>query len=143
MSRTNIKEIAKALNLSISTVSRALRDSYEISSKTKAKVLEYAEKVNYKPDPIAQSLKDKNSHNICVIVPEMANMFFSQVIDGIDRAAYEKGYNVFVFQTYESIEREKLGIEFGLERRVCGFIVSVSGATSVCEKITHETKHNF
>ena len=101
MSRSTIKEIAKALNLSISSVSRALRDSYEIGEETKKKVIEYAQSVNYRPNPIALGLKEKRSHSICVIVPEIANNFFSEVINGIDRAASAKGYNVFIFQSHE------------------------------------------
>ncbi len=71
-----IKDIAKALGLSTSTVSRALRDSYEISSETKKIVIEYAEKLNYRPNPIALSLKERKSHSIGVIVCEIAKRFF-------------------------------------------------------------------
>src|SRR4030081_1020509 len=78
-----IKDIAKALNLSTSTVSRALRGSYEISQETKSLVLEYAEKINYRPNPIALSLKERRSHSIGVVVSEIANNFFSQAINGI------------------------------------------------------------
>ncbi|HAQ37891.1 MAG TPA: LacI family transcriptional regulator [Saprospirales bacterium] len=129
MIRTTIKEIAKALNISVSTVSRALRDSHEISEETKIKVLKYAKKVNYTPDPLAQALKAHQSHSICVIVPEIANYFFSEVINGIDTAAYTMGYNVFVFQSFEDYRREIQSIEYGMNRRVDGFIISLSGTT--------------
>ena len=72
-----IKDIAKALGLSTSTVSRALRGGYEISADTKKLVLEYAEKINYHPNPIALSLKERRSHSIGVVVCEVANNFFS------------------------------------------------------------------
>ncbi len=129
MSKITLKEIGKALNLSVSTVSRALRDSYEIGEKTKERVLEYAKSVHYRPNPIAQSLKVNKSHSICVIIPEIANNFFSEVINGIDYAAYERGYNVFIFQTHESYEREVSSIHLGMDRRVDGFIMSLSGKT--------------
>lgn len=129
MSRVTIKEIATKLGLSTSTVSRALRDSYEISEATKVRVLEYAEKVHFRPNPIALSLKENKSHSICVIVPEIANHFFSEVINGIDFTAHQRGYNVFIYQTHESYEREKQNIENGLDRRADGFIMSMSGNT--------------
>lgn len=129
MSNITIKDIARELNLSTSTVSRALRDSYEISTETKEKVLAYAKKVHYTPNPIALSLKENKSHSICVIVPEIANNFFSEVINGIDFTAYEKGYNVFIFQTHESFQREMANLESGLSRRVDGVIMSLSGTT--------------
>jgi LacI family transcriptional regulator len=129
MSRSTIKEIAQALNLSISSVSRALRDSYEIGEETKKKVLEYAQSVNYRPNPIALGLKAKRSHSICVIVPEIANNFFSEVINGIDRVASAKGYNVFIFQSHEDCAREMKCIEHGIDRHVDGFIISLSGTT--------------
>jgi LacI family transcriptional regulator len=130
MSRSTIKEIAQALNLSVSSVSRALRDSYEIAEDTKKKVLEYAQSVNYRPNPLALGLKERRSHSICVIVPEIANNFFSEVINGIDMAAYAKGYNVFVFQSHEDCAREIECIQHGLDRRVDGFIISLSGTTT-------------
>jgi LacI family transcriptional regulator len=130
MSKITIKEIAKDLGMSISTVSRALSDNYQISEATKQRVREYAEKKNYRPDPIATSLRDRKSRTICVIVPEIANTYFSQAISAIDVYSQERGYNVFVYQSMESIEREKKGIEFGLDRRADGFIISLSSETS-------------
>ena len=83
METITIKDIARALNLSTSTVSRALRDSYEISPETKKMVLEYAKKVNYKPNPIALSLQGGNSKAIGVIVPVIANNFFAVILPEI------------------------------------------------------------
>lgn len=142
MSRSTIKEIAAALGLSVSTVSRALRDSYEIGAATKNKVMAYAQSVNYRPNPIALGLKERKSHSICVIVPEIANNFFSEVINGIDSAAYAKGYNVFIFQSHEHYQREMQSIELGLDRRVDGFIISLSGTTDNYDhlKILEEEK---
>lgn len=107
-----IKDIAKALGLSTSTVSRALRDSYEISEETKQLVLNYAKEINYRPNPIALSLKEKRSRTIGVVVSEIANSFFSQTINGIESIAHNKGYNVIITQSLESYEREVGNIQF-------------------------------
>lgn len=124
-----IKDIAKALGLSTSTVSRALRDSYEISPETKKLVLEYAEKINYHPNPIALSLKERRSRSIGVIVCEIANSFFSQVINGIESIAYKNGYNVIIAQSRESLERELINLQYLTSRSVDGLIISVSTET--------------
>jgi LacI family transcriptional regulator len=124
-----IKDIAKALNLSTSTVSRALRGSYEINSETKKLVLEYAEKMNYHPNPIALSLKENRSRAIGVIVPEIANNFFSQAINGIEAVAYDRGYHVVIFQSNESYERERSNIQHLVGRKVDGVLISLSGET--------------
>lgn len=125
-----IKDIAKALGLSTSTVSRALRDSYEISPETKRIVLEYAEKINYHPNPIALSLKERRSRSIGVIVAEIANSFFSQSIDGIESIAYQNGYNVIISQSRESADREGINLNYLTSRSIDGLIVSVSTETT-------------
>lgn len=121
-----IKDIAKALNLSTSTVSRALRGSYEISAETKKQVLEYAEKINYRPNPIALSLKERRTRAIGVVVSEIANNFFSQAINGIESIAYNRGYHVIITQSHESMEREKVNVEHMASRGVDGLLVSLS-----------------
>lgn len=125
-----IKDIAKALGLSTSTVSRALRDSYEISPETKKLVLEYAQKINYHPNPIALSLKERRSRSIGVIVCEIANSFFSQVINGIESIAYNNGYNVIIAQSRESADKEQLNLQFLTSRSIDGLIISVSTETN-------------
>jgi len=127
---TTIKDIAKALGLSTSTISRALRDSYEISEETKKLVLECAEKLNYRPNPIALSLKERRSRSIGVIVCEIANNFFSQIINGIESVAYERGYNVIIAQSHESYEREVMDLQFLASRSVDGLLISVSTETN-------------
>jgi LacI family transcriptional regulator len=124
-----IKDIAIALGLSTSTVSRALRDSYEISPATKKIVLEYAEQINYRPNPIALSLKEKRSHSIGVIVCEIANSFFSQTINGIESIAYSKGYNVIISQSHESYDREVIDLNYLASRSIDGLLISVSAET--------------
>ena len=125
-----IKDIAKALGFSTSTVSRALRDSHEISPETKRLVLEYAEKINYNPNPIALSLKERRSRSIGVVVCEIANSFFSQVINGIESIAYQNGYNVIVAQSMESFDRELLNLQYLTSRSIDGLIISVSTETT-------------
>lgn len=121
-----IKDIARALNLSTSTVSRALRGSYEISAETKKAVLEYAEKINYRPNPIALSLKERRTRAIGVVVTEIANTFFSQAINGIESIAYNKGYHVIITQSHESQAREKVNVEHLAARGVDGLLISLS-----------------
>jgi LacI family transcriptional regulator len=125
-----IKDIAKALNLSTSTVSRALRGSYEISDETKKQVLEYAEKINYRPNPIALSLKERRTRAIGVVVSEIANNFFSQAINGIESIAYNRGYHVIITQSHESHEREKVNVQHMAARGVDGLLVSLSSETA-------------
>ena len=124
-----IKDIALKLNLSKSTVSRALRDSYEISEETKKLVLEYAKKINYRPNPIALSLKERRSHTIGIVVPEFSNNFFSQAIDGMESIAYSSGYNVIITQSHESYDREVINVEHMAYRSVDGLLISVSVET--------------
>jgi LacI family transcriptional regulator len=121
-----IKDIAKALNLSTSTVSRALRGSYEISPETKKLVLDFAEKINYRPNPIALSLKERRSQSIGVVVSEIANNYFSQAINGIESIAYNRGYHVIITQTHESQAREIVNVQHLASRSVDGLLISLS-----------------
>ena len=130
-----IKDIARALGLSTSTVSRALRDSYQISPETKKLVLDYAKKINYSPNPIALSLKEKRSRSIGVIVCEIANSFFSQAINGIESIAYDRGYNVIITQSHESYEREVNDLQFLASRSIDGLLISVSSETKDFEHL--------
>jgi len=125
-----IKDIARALGISTSTVSRALRDSYEISPETKQLVLDCAEKLNYRPNPIALSLKERRSRSIGVVVCEIANNFFSQVINGIESIAYDKGYNVIISQSRESYDREVIDLQYLASRSVDGLLISLSTETN-------------
>ncbi|WP_317166138.1 LacI family DNA-binding transcriptional regulator [Chitinophaga sp. Ak27] len=124
-----IKDIAQALGLSTSTVSRALRDSHEISAATKQLVLDHAAQLNYHPNPIALSLKEKKSRSIGVMVSEIANSFFSQTINGIESVANEKGYTVIISQSHESFEKEVRTLQYLASRSIDGLLISVSSAT--------------
>ncbi len=129
-SAVTIKDIARDLGLSTSTVSRALRDSHEISEATKKLVLEHAQKVHFKPNRIAQSLKEKKSLSIGVIVCEIANSYFSQIINGIESIAYNHGYTVITAQSMESAERELMNLEYLTSSSIDGLIISVSTETN-------------
>ncbi|TCC92470.1 LacI family DNA-binding transcriptional regulator [Pedobacter hiemivivus] len=125
-----LKDIANALGLSTSTVSRALRDTYEISAKTKKLVFEYAEKINYQPNPNALSLKERRTKSIGVVVSEVANHYFSQAINGIESIAYDRGYHVIITQTHESYAREKINVQHLASRSIDGLLISLSAETS-------------
>ncbi|MEX6686991.1 LacI family DNA-binding transcriptional regulator [Danxiaibacter flavus] len=124
-----IKDIAKALNLSISSVSKALRGSHEISEETKKQVHSYARKMNYKPNPIAQGLRKGKSKSIGVVVTNIDNNFFSQVINGVESVAHKKEYNVVISQTHESYDREVLAVQNFAARSIDGLIISLSAET--------------
>jgi len=130
-----IKDIARELGLSVSTVSKALSDSYEISEKTKKLVTEYAEKNNYRPNPIAKSLKQGNSKSIGIVVSTIENNFFSQVINGIESVAYSKGYNVIITQTHESYDLEVLNVKHLTFRSIDGILISLSTETNDVEHL--------
>ena len=125
-----IKDIAKALGLSTSTVSRALRDTHEISAATKKIVLAYAKEINYQPNPIALSLKERRSKSIGVVVSEVANSYFSQAINGIESIAYDRGYHVIISQTHESYDREVINVQHLASRSVDGLLISLSSQTT-------------
>lgn len=143
MEQITIKDIAKALNLSTSTVSRALRGSYEISEDTKQLVIEYAKKVKYRPNPIALSLKENKSKAIGVIVPEIANNFFSNAINGIEEVAHNRGYHVVIFQSHESFERESINVQHIFDRKCDGLLISLSGNTTDIQHIEAFRENNF
>lgn len=125
-----IKDIAKALNVSASTVSRALKDSPEISLDTRKLIQQYAREHHYKPNVLAVNLRVSRSNTIGVIVPQMVHHFFSCVLSGIEKAAAEAGFNVLVAQSNESYEQEVRIIHSFLAARVCGVIASLAKETS-------------
>lgn len=124
-----IIDIAKKLNISTSTVSRALNDHPDIKQETKDQVKKIAKKLHYTPNPIAQSLKSKKSNIIGVIVPEIEHDFFSSAISGIEEVAYHSGYVILVCQSNESYEREVVNTNALMHQRVAGLIVSISQTT--------------
>lgn len=126
----NLKQLAKELNLSISTVSKALRDSHEISAATKDKVLAKSKELNYQVNPFASSLRKQKSKTIAVVIPEVANNFFALAINGIESIAQEKGYHVLIYLTHEDIQKEIAITKLLQNGRVDGIMMSLSGQTS-------------
>ncbi|WP_372649775.1 LacI family DNA-binding transcriptional regulator [Draconibacterium sp.] len=125
-----IKDLARELNISASTVSRALKDHPDISKETKRAVKELAEKLNYQPNAVALSLKQRRSNTIGVIIPEIVHYFFSSVISGIEDVAYDAGFNVIICQSNERYEREVANAKTLLASRVDGVLVSISKHTT-------------
>ncbi|WP_340112030.1 LacI family DNA-binding transcriptional regulator [Maribellus mangrovi] len=124
-----IKDLARELKISASTVSRALKNHPDISEATKKAVHELAEKLNYQPNAVALSLKQRRSNTIGVIIPEIVHYFFSSVISGIEDVAYDAGYNVIICQSNERYEREVANAKTLLASRVDGILVSISKET--------------
>ncbi|WP_316798095.1 LacI family DNA-binding transcriptional regulator [Pedobacter frigidisoli] len=122
----NIKRLAQELNISIATVSKALNDSYEISLKTKTRVWTLAKALNYTPNPAASNLRSNKTKTIAVIIPCVANNFFSLAIKGIEEIARQYGYHVLIYQTHEDTEMEKSFTNSLLNGRVDGILTSVS-----------------
>lgn len=126
----NLRELAKELNLSISAVSKALRDSHEISPATKALVMAKAKELNYEVNPFASGLRKQKTKTIAVVVPEIDNNFFALAIKGIESVAQEEGYHVLIYLTHEDMQKE-VGITKLLQNgRVDGIIISLSSQTS-------------
>ncbi|HEY0771459.1 MAG TPA: LacI family DNA-binding transcriptional regulator, partial [Sphingobacteriaceae bacterium] len=132
-----LKDIDKALGFSTSTVSRALRDDYEINEETKRIVKEYAEQIAYKSNPIALSLKGRRSYSIGVVVCEVANSFFSQIINGIESIAYGRGYHVIISQSHDQYEREVINTKHLANRSVDGLLISMSAETKDFSHLTN------
>ena len=122
--------LANELHLSIATISKALRDSYEISIETKQRVFELAAKLNYIPNPHASSLRQRKSKTIAVVLPEVADSFFSLAINGIETIAQEKGYHVLIYLTHEKFSRESYILKDFQSGRVDGILMSVASETN-------------
>ncbi|WP_316811794.1 LacI family DNA-binding transcriptional regulator [Pedobacter heparinus] len=119
-----LKDIAKALNLSISTISKALNDSHEIGAETKQKVLDYAKKHHYSPNRMAKGLKEGKSRSIGVVVCSLDNNVIAQMLDGIHKAASDKSYQIIIMQSKESEKLESACIELLYAGGVDGILIS-------------------
>lgn len=129
--KVTLKQIAKELDVSISTVSKSLRDSAEISEDTRLKVQAFAKLYNYKPNNIALSLKNRKTKTIGIIIPEIVHHFFATVISGIEHMANESGYSVVVCLSNESFDKEVLNMEMLANGSTDGFIMSLSKETQM------------
>lgn len=140
--KTTIHDIAKELNTTASTVSRALQDHPRISDSTKKSVFEMAEKMNYQPNSIASALRRGRSNLIGILVPTIDRNFFGSVVRGIEEVLTGSGYNVIISQSNDSIEQEKLNIKALLEAQVDGIFVSYAKETLSFEHFHKIVKQN-
>lgn len=127
--KITLKQIAKELDVSISTVSKALRNSVEISEDTRQKVQAFAKLYNYRPNNIALSLKNRKTKTIGIIIPEIVHHFFSTVIRGIELVANKRGYNVIIGLSNESFDKEIINMQMLANGSIDGFILSISKET--------------
>ncbi len=137
MKKITIKDIAAKFDVSISTVSKALNDSYEISDKTKEKIQKYAKKKKYKPNFNALSLKNRRTKTIGIVIPNMLNYFFAQVFNGVEKTANENGYKIITCISNESYNKEVETMEMLSNGSIDGFIVSMSKETGLKNSFEH------
>ncbi|MDH7447937.1 LacI family DNA-binding transcriptional regulator [Aquimarina sp. 2201CG14-23] len=135
--KVTLKQLAKELNLSISTVSKSLKNDSEISEKTINRVHELANFYNYKPNALAVSLKSNKTNTIGVLLPEILNHFFAKVLFGIEQEASQKGYKIVTCITNESYQKEVEYVEMLNYSSVDGFILALSQETQVLNKLDH------
>ncbi|VXC26845.1 LacI family transcriptional regulator [Flavobacterium sp. 9AF] len=135
--KVTLKQIAKELDVSISTVSKSLKNSPEISEDTRLKVQAFAKLYNYKPNNIALSLKNKKTKTIGIIIPEIVHHFFATVISGVEQVANEQGYNVIVCLSDESFDKEVINLEMLANGSTDGFIMSLSKETQQKKDFHH------
>jgi LacI family transcriptional regulator len=135
--KATLKQIAKELGVPVSTVSKALNDSPEISEPTKVKIQEYAKLKNYKPNMIGLNLKNRSTRTIGVIIPNILNQFFAKVFTGIEKVADEKGYKVITCISNESLEKEINALEMLSNGTIDGFILSISQEAQKLQQYDH------
>src|SRR5213083_2139500 len=126
LKQPTIKEIAKRLNISVSTVSRALHDHHSIGLQTKMRVQQLAKELNYEPNQTAIFFQQRRTFTVGVILPELSEAFFSSAISGIEDCAYKNNYTVIMGQSHDSEDKEKLLIETMKNHRVDGLLISIA-----------------
>ena len=127
--KITLKKIAKELNVSISTVSKSLKDSHEIGKETRERIKAFAKSQGYRPNSIALSLKNKKTKTIGVIIPDLNHHFFALIVNGIEFVARKNGYNVIVALSNESFEKEVVNMQTLADSLIDGFILSLSKET--------------
>lgn len=133
--QATIRDLALKLEISISTVSRALRNAPDVNPETKRAVLELAKKLNYEPNRVAQSLRIKKTNTIGVIVPEINQHFFSAAISGIQEYCSKHHYSIMICQSMESIRMERSNIHMLVSNRVDGLLISLSSQTKTFDHL--------
>lgn len=135
MNHVTIKDIARLLNISVSTVSRALNDKYDVKKATRDLVVETAKSMGFIPNPNAQRLISRKSNTIGVIVPEFINSYFPEVIKGIQKVLFEKNYQVIIMSSDEKVEMEKENLLTMKKSMVDGLIISLTCETTHTDQI--------
>ena len=138
--KITLRQIASHLNVSISTVSKAIKDSDEISEATKKRILEYVEKVQYTPNNLAVSLRSQKTMTVGVIVPELVHHFFSRVISGIENRASQCGYHLVISLSKDAWQTEKEITEMLTNGYVDGLLISLAKETSKKADFSHFAK---
>ena len=138
--QTTIVDIAKALGVAPSTVSRALNGSTEINSLTRREIIRVAAEMDYRPNLLAQSLNRGETHTIGVVIPNIERPFFAGVLAGIQKVATEAGYRVMICQSNESHSTETLNVQALVASRVDGLLISHSKETTSFEHIRLQLK---
>jgi LacI family transcriptional regulator len=131
MTTVNLKYLAEKLNLSVSTVSKAFRNSYDINPQTKQRILALAKELDFEPNPLASGLRTQQTKTIAVIIPEIANTFFTEVINGIESVAQTENFHVLIYITHEDEKKESDFIKNLQSGRVDGILISLSSASSI------------
>ncbi len=138
MSKITLKSIASHFKVSVSTVSKAINDSHEISKELRESIKEYAKANHYKPNRVALNLLNRNTKTIGVVIPNMLNYFFVQVLYGIEQVMDQRGYSIITCSTNESIEKEIKILDFLCSGSVDGVIIStVAAETELSSHVQH------
>lgn len=135
MEKVNLKKLAEVLNISISTVSKALHNSHEISEETKQKVMAKAEELGYHPNPYAGSLRHHKTNTIAIVVPQLNNYFFIQAISGAESKSQEAGYHTLIYNSNDDISKEASIMHQLQNGRVDGIILSLSLSTNTYQHL--------
>lgn len=141
--QVTIRDIALKLNISISTVSRALRGMADVNADTKQRVLEMAQELNYEPNQIAQSLRSNRTNTIGIIVPDVQVHFFGSIVSGIQKVASKVNYNVLFCQSGESYQTELNNLKALIASRVDGLLISLSRETENIEHLLRVQQKNI
>lgn len=137
MKKITLKEIARFFNVSISTVSKAINDSHEISTELKEKIQRFAKENKYRPNKMALNLRQRKTKTIGVVVPNILNYFFTQVFSGIEKVADQEGYNLLSCISDESYEKEVRTLGFLSGGTVDGLIISMAEETQFKNQVDH------
>ena len=143
MKEVTLKQIAENLGISVTTVSKALKDYSDVSKKTKQLVKDEAKKLQYKPNVFAVNLRTKESKTVGLIIPEVVHHFFSSVINGIIEEAEKKGYLVIILQSNESYKLEKKQVDLLISKRVDGIMMSMANTTVDISHLQEIQRHDI